>query len=574
MRVVHNPGAQLWAELMARAALAGGRSPDGPEKGNDEGTSVMGARPGKIAIFEQFEADGLTKMFGNPGTVEEGFLDVLESVPGFEYVLALQETVAVAIADGYARATAGPALVQLHSGVGLGNGIGMLYQAMRGHSPLVVIAGEAGVRYDAMDSQMAADLVAMARPVTKYATRVVHPGSLLRVLRRAVKTAMTPPRGPVFVALPMDILDAETSEPALPSTVPSRAVVPVSNELDEAAAALRAARNPIILMGDGVSVSGAQRELTRLAELLGAPVWGVDCSELNMDTTHPLFQGQLGHMFGSTSARQVADADAVLIVGTYVFPEVFPLLHSPFRDTATIVHIDLDDYEVAKNFPVDIALIADPKPTLAALAGRLAGPAAAPTPPQDFRRPTVAEDGPMIELFAAELAAAAGDGLVIFDEALTASPGLVRHLPPRIPGNYFLTRGGSLGIGIPGAIGAKLARPDAEVVGFTGDGGSMYTIQALWTAARHDVAAKFVICNNHRYELLDLNIEQYWREQGIAAHGLPSGFDLSHPEIGFVGLAHSLGVEGIRVEKPDQVPAAVSRMLAHSGPFLVDLVTR
>src|SRR5437764_4416066 len=139
---------------------------------------MMAARPGKVAMFEQLAADGITRMFGNPGTVEQGFLDVLEQLPGFDYVLGLQEAAVVGIADGYARAGGRPALVQLHTGVGLGNGIGMLYQAMRGHSPLVVIAGEAGVRYDALDAQMAADLVAMARPVTKYATRVLHPGSL------------------------------------------------------------------------------------------------------------------------------------------------------------------------------------------------------------------------------------------------------------------------------------------------------------------------------------------------------------------------------------------------------------
>jgi benzoylformate decarboxylase len=485
----------------------------------------------------------------------------------------------VGIADGYARASAGPALVQLHTGVGLGNGIGMLYLAKRGHSPLVVIAGEAGVRYDAMDSQMAADLVAMARPVTKYATRVTHPGSLLRTLRRAVKTAMTPPRGPVFVALPMDVLDADTTEPAVPSTIPSRAVLPVRAELDRALAALAGARSPIILMGDGVAVSGAQPELTRLAELLSAPVWGVDSSELNIDTTHPLYRGQLGHMFGATSARAIADADVVLIVGTYVFPEVFPLLERPFHPDATIVHIDLDDYEIAKNFPVDIALVADPKPTMAALVADLSDL----RPDVDgwsllhrFERPVPAADGPLIELFAAELAEQAersADPLVLFDEALTASPGLLKYLPPRTPGDYFLTRGGSLGIGIPGAIGAKLARPDAQVVGFTGDGGSMYTFQALWTAARENVAAKFVICNNHRYELLDLNIEQYWLERGIDRHDFPGGFDLSRPEIGFVELARGLGVAGVRVEKPDQVVDAVRRMLAHTGPFLVDLVT-
>jgi benzoylformate decarboxylase len=534
----------------------------------------MSGRPGKTAIFEQFAADGITRMFGNPGTVEQGFLDAMEQIPGFEYVLALQETVAVGIADGYARASASPALVQLHTGVGLGNGIGMLYQAKRGHSPLVVIAGDAGVRYDAMDSQMAVDLVQMAQPVTKYAARVTHPDSLLRVLRRAVKIAMTPPRGPVLVALPMDVLDAHTSEPALRSTIPSRAVLPVPAELERAARALRAARNPLILMGDGVSVSGAQAELVRVAELLRAPVWGVDNSELNMDTTHHLYQGQLGHMFGEVSAKAVADADVVLIVGTYVFPEVFPELASPFREDATVIHIDLDDWELAKNFPVHIPLLADPKPTLAAIAERLAATgASADTDPPRWSRPQLDAAAPMIERFAAELAARTGDGLVLFDEALTASPGLLRHLPPTTPGDYFLTRGGSLGIGIPGAIGAKLARPEAQVVGFTGDGGSMYTIQALWTAARYDIAAKFVICNNHRYELLDLNIEQYWAERGIEPHRHPEGFDLSRPDIDFAGLARSLGVQAVRVSRPEQIEPAVRRMLAHPGPFLVDLIT-
>jgi benzoylformate decarboxylase len=534
---------------------------------------MTGRRPGKVAIFEQFAADGMTRMFGNPGTVEQGFLDVGEQLPGFSYVLALQEAAAVGIADGYARASAGPALVQLHSGVGLGNGIGMLYQAKRGHSPLVVVAGEAGLRYDAMDAQMAADLVAMARPVTKYATRVVHPESVLRVLRRAVKIAMTPPRGPVFVDLPMDVLDAETAEPAVPSTIPGHESVPVAAELGRAAAALRGAERPIILAGDGVTVSAAQPELTRVAELLGAEVWEVDASEVNMDTTHPLHRGQLGHMFGAVSQRAVAAADAVLIVGTYVFPEVFPLLDNPFRQHAKIVHIDLDAYEIAKNFPVDVALVADPKPTLAALGDELST-TDSPAPLRSAaERPEVNPDDPMIDQFAAELAEQAGDDLVIFDEALTASPGLVRHIPPRTPGNYFLTRGGSLGVGIPGAVGAKLARPEAQVVGFTGDGGSMYTIQALWTAVRHDVAAKFVICNNHRYELLDANIVEYWRESGVAPHPHPSGFDLSHPELGFVDLARGMQVDAVRVEKPAEVSGAVRRMLAEPGPFLVDLVT-
>lgn len=540
------------------------------------------ARPGKTAIIEQFLADGITHMFGNPGTVEQGFLDTLEEFPDFHYILTLQETVAAGIADGYARATATPTVLQLHSGVGLGNGIGMLYQSKRGHAPLVVIAGEAGVAYDAMDAQMAADLVAMARPVTKWATRVVDPRSLLRVLRRAIKIAMTPPRGPVFVALPMDVLDALNDEPVIPTVVPQTRTLPTPDLVARAGDLLAGASRPIVLVGDGVSVSHAEPELARVAEKLGADVWFVDSSEAHMPADHPLVRGSLGHMFGPVSRAVVADADAVLVVGTYVFPEVFPDLVSPFRSDARIVHIDLDDYEIAKNHPITLGLVADPKPTLAALADTLDRLA---TPEQDAaarnrlarrtaeRAADQPDDDTLIGAFLAELAERAPADLMVFDEALTASPYLTRYLKPRLPGHYFLTRGGSLGVGIPGAVGMKIAHPDRTVVGFSGDGGSLYTYQAIWTAARHGVAAGFVVCNNHRYELLNKNIEQYWTERGTLPHTYPRSFDLSHPEVDFVGLARAFGADGVRVDKPDQVADAVDRLLHASGPFLIDLLT-
>src|SRR3954454_22025359 len=145
----------------------------------------MTAKTGRFAILEQLLEDGITTMFGNPGTVEQGFLDALASYPEMRYVTTLQETVAVAMADGYARATQRPTLVQLHSGVGVGNGIGIMYQASRGGAPLVLIAGESGSRYDSMYAHWAADLVSMARPVTKWATRIIDPSSTLRVLRKA-----------------------------------------------------------------------------------------------------------------------------------------------------------------------------------------------------------------------------------------------------------------------------------------------------------------------------------------------------------------------------------------------------
>jgi benzoylformate decarboxylase len=552
----------------------------------------MTAKTGRFAMIEQFMADGVTYMFGNPGTVEQGFLDALSDYPDVEYILALQEAVVVGIADGYARATRKPTIVQLHSGVGLGNGIGMMYQAKRGHAPLVVIAGESGVRYDAMEAQMWADLVDIAAPVTKWATRVVDPGSLLRVLRRAMKEAATPPMGPVFVSLPMDVLDAPNHEEIVATSfLETRSVAP-RLEVDRAAKHLVGASRPMIIAGDGVAVSEAQPELTHLAELWGAEVWGADWSEVNMDHTHPQFKGMLGHMFGDHSKALTSPADAVLIVGTYVFPEVFPELSGVFSPGVPVVHVDLDAHEIAKNFPVTMGFVADPKPTLAALADAIGGMmddgqkaaarsraeamgaakqqelAAARARDRSFHNTVPLHASQFAEELARQLPADA----IIFDEALTTSPELTRYLQPTTPGHYFLTRGGSLGVGIPGAIGLKIAHPDKVVVGFTGDGGSMYTIQALWTAARYDVDAKFVICNNHSYELLKLNIEEYWEEREIPEHGFPVSFSLTAPDIRFDQLARSLGVAAVRVETAAQIAPAITQALEHEGPFLIDLV--
>jgi thiamine pyrophosphate-dependent acetolactate synthase large subunit-like protein len=563
-----------------------------PERRRRHDVSRHVAKAGRFAILEQFLEDGMTYMFGNPGTVEQGFLDALGAYPNLQYITALQETIAVAMADGYARATQRPTVVQLHSGVGLGNGVGMMYQAKRGGAPLVVIAGESGVRYDSMDAQMAADLVSIAKPVTKWSTRVVDPSSTLRVLRRAIKLAATPPTGPVFVALPMDVLDAECTEEVRPTSFPDTRVAPTGEAVSRAAAMLANTSRPLVIMGDGVALSGAQAELTRVAELLGAPVWGANSSEVNIDADHPLFRGQLGHMFGEHSKAITAEADAVLIVGTYVFPEVFPVLEGAFARDARIVHIDLDAYEIAKNHPVDIGLVADPKATLALLAAeleRILGPAERQEAErrldeleQQKRRELDAAraqdeehdgDTPMHpSTFMAELARQVPEDVVIFDEALTASPELTMHLPPRLPGHYFATRGGSLGVGFPGALGLKLARPDKTVVGFSGDGGAMYTIQAMWTAARHDIGAKFVVCNNRSYQLLKLNVQQYWRARDVSEHDFPGSFDLGEPAIRFDELARGMGVPASRVETPDEVGPAIAAALETDGPYLIDLV--
>jgi thiamine pyrophosphate-dependent acetolactate synthase large subunit-like protein len=254
--------------------------------------------------------------------------------------------------------------------------------------------------------------------------------------------------------------------------------------------------------------------------------------------------------------------------------------------------VDLNAYEIGKNFPVDLGLVSDPKLTLAELAQALeqrlsssqreaAKARASEFGSQAQRERQAALDADAAHMdgvpmhpgrFMRDLASRLPSDAIIFDEALTTSPDLTRYVPPDVPGQYFQTRGGSLGVGVPGAIGIKLANPSKTVVGFTGDGGAMYTIQALWTAAHHNIGAKFVICNNRSYKLLKLNIQQYWKDTSQPEGDFPASFDLSNPDLRFDQMAESMGVGAVRVEHPKDVMPAIDRALSDDKPFLIDLV--
>ena len=549
------------------------------------------AETGHYAILAQLIADGVTHIFGNPGTVEQGFLDAMGDRPALHYVLTLQESVAIYAADAYARATNGLAVAQIHSSPGLGNAIGALYQAHRGHSPLLVLGGDAGIRYQAMDAQMAADLVGMARPVTKWATMVQHPTSLLRVLRRAIKVATTPPCGPVYVCVPEDVLDAPAGEPVVPTSRPSTRVLPDPALVDDAARLLAAAQRPTIYIGDGVYQSGATAALVAVAEALGADVWGVDCGEINMPYPHPLWRGQTGHMFGSHSLPITTSGDVNLVVGTYMVPEVFPELGGIFAPGAKTIHVDLDAGQIAKNHPADLGVVADPKLSLDALLARLDAHLSA-----DRRRDAaahIAQRGGEKEQAQADLQATVKpavsgaltfaqvmavlaprlpDDALIFDEALTNSPALTGFIQPSQPGRFFQTRGGSLGTGLAGGLGLQAAAPERTVLAVSGDGGAMYVIQALWSAVRHNLPVKYIVCNNRSYRLLQANLHQFWSERGITARPYPLSFDLSNPPLNFAAMAQAYGLAASRVETADQIGPAIDAALGHAGPYLIDVV--
>ena len=322
--------------------------------------------------------------------------------------------------------------------------------------------------------------------------------------------------------------------------------------------------------------------------------------EINFPDDHLLNYGSTGHMFGDASLPIMRGCDLCITLGAYLLPEVFPHLGDIFDPKATVIHVDTDVNNIAKNHRVDISYVAQPHTVIEGLMPLIKQlPQNWHNAAQERRKKLESEspvtnndvdvnyevapkhasgeyDGKKLSMrsgyFIKTLSEMLPENRIIFDEALTNSPPVNKYLPGRAPGERMLTRGGSLGTGFPGAIGAKIAHPDRCVVGFSGDGGSMYTIQCLWTAARHNVAAKFVVCQNRSYKLLQANISKFWQERGIEGREFPIPFDLSKPEICFNEIANSFGVAGEQVVRPDQVEDAIARMLAHNGPYLINLV--
>lgn len=391
----------------------------------------------------------------------------------------------------------------------------------------------------------------------------------------------------------MDVLEAESSESVAPITIPDLKVSPNVVGLEVIGRKLAEASKPVLIIGDGISDSEAQTELTKLAYLCGAVVFGAESSVVNMSYSDKLWGGNLGHMFGEESAAKLVDADVVLIVGTYVFPEVFPKISGVFKDKAFVAHIDLDTDSIAKNFPVDIGLVGDPKISLTLLLdstarflatssqrteilGRIRDIGEKRSSEQrkqledDLIKEKATPDVLQLSFFMRELSRVLPGNSIIFDEAITYSPVITRYIPPQTPGQYYATRGGCLGTGVPGAIGLKLAHPKHTVFGFVGDGGSMYTIQGLYTAARYNIDVKFIICNNSAYRLLEYNLDEYRKSFSLTGAKYPDSFQI--PNIGFTDLAKSLGVKALKVTHPTQVKDALRQALAHNGPFLLDVV--
>jgi len=549
---------------------------------------------GRQVFMESLKAHGVSRIFGNPGTTESPLFNSLPDYPDIEYVVALHESVAVGAASFYAQASGRTPVVNLHVAPGLGNAVGMIYGALKANSPMLVTAGQQDTRMRLAEPLLGHDLAAMAAPVTKWSVQAERADELGPILRRAFKLANDPPRGPVFLALPIDVMEQETAVAPMVAGPLWRAGAPDDEGLRRLVELLFEAERPAIVAGDDVARAGAVAPLARLAEATGAAVYAEGLRhQVSFPTGHPNARPALP-LDAAAIRSALGDADLVLLVGGPFFEEVWFAAGRPFPDGARVAQVEESAERLAFNHALDVGLVGDLNQTLSGLADAIRDGAAngyraaaearnralaarqeSEAGEQKGRAERAWERRPMSMVRAlTEIRDAMPAGAALVDESITANIDLAHTFTFSAPGDYYSGRGGGIGQGLAGAIGVKVAAPERPVLCISGDGSAMYSIQALWSAAHHRLGIVFVILANAEYRVLKHNLDTYRRRFDAESNQGYPHMDLSAPNLGFVEMARGMGVEAVRIEDPDALGRAIAEAFAAAAtgaPRLVEV---
>ena len=502
---------------------------------------------------------GCTTMFGNPGSTE---LPLFRDWPGdFRYVLGLQESVVLGMADGYAQATHNAAVVNLHSAAGVGNALGNLFTAWKNNAPVVVIAGQQARSMLAMDPFLGATAAAeFPKPYVKFAVEPARAEDVPAAIARAYHVAMTEPMGPTFVSVPVDDWDKATDLIEPRQVIARRRPDPAA--LAQVAKALAASSRPVIVVGSDVDRSGSFDGVVALAERWQAPVWTAPrvwrCA---FPESHPLFSGFLPPVKAGV-VDKLKGHDLILVLGAPAFTYHNETMGPFLPEGARLIQIVCDADQAAYT-PEGLAIVAN---VGAAIEDLLAHPAPASRPPAKGRgpRPTIAASTPIPPRYLMQqIAALRPKGSIIVEEAPTARDPMNANLPIEDVDGFFTTGSGGLGYGLPASVGVALGKPHQRVIAIIGDGSAMYGIQALWSAAQLKLPMTIVILNNGGYLALKHMGEMFQMKELV-------GVDL--PGIDFVGLARAMGCEAGRVETVDELDGALKTALASQRPYLLEVM--
>jgi len=547
------------------------------------------------ALVATLAAHGADHLFGLPGSTEASLLDALRRDGRVRYVMALHESIAVAMADGYARASRGVGVASLHTSVGAMNGLSQVYNAWRDASPVVVITGHKERMILAQDGFCAfADLPALFAACTKWTWQSLSSAAVAQDLRRALHVSATSPPGPVFLSVPEDMLGESTGGTAVDAGAGAR-MAPGKSESGrpgppgrrpDRAATLAAARlllqahRPVLLLGN--DASGAPREARMLAEALALPVVIPDVTELStlpFPADDPNYVGLY-----EQEPAVLEGCDVLAAIGCRVF---FPFsgAHSPrLPPGAQLIHAHPDPRQVGWQILPTVGMPADAGPALRDLADATAELGGLDPQRREERRVRVAslrrawEDrlraeretrwgGVPISLprLAAELGRVAPRGTVFVDEAVRSSPAMLKHLPLPPEAAWYHTSGGALGWGVPAAVGMRLAAGRHPVVAIVGDGAFHFSAQSLWTAAREDAPVVVVVLDNAGYLAVRRAIERY-----LGTPVEPTAYPgVAIAELDHCAVARGYGAGATRIAHPDEIAPALKAAVASNRSEVV-----
>src|SRR5246127_3557806 len=542
---------------------------------------------GRSAFLALLKDEGITHLFGNPGTTELPIMHALKDHPDLTYVMAMQESLVVAIADGFSRASGKLVACNVHVAPGLGNALGSLFNAKFTGTPMILTAGQQEQGHGLMEPVLYGPLVQMAEPLVKWAVEVTRLEDLPRIVRPAAKIATPPPTGPVFISLPGDILNSEAGIELGRATRVDARVRPSDEVVQALAQRILKAQRPVIVAGDEIVKSDALHEAAELAATLGCPAYQQSAPYgAHFLSESPCFMGALSR--SQPQVREVlAPYDLMIVLGAdplrmSVHSEVDPL-----PDGLSMLQIGLVDWDLAKNYGAEIALKADVKETLKALmpALKAAGGSAlearakrglAELMPKNWtaRRNALVDQigkanrkSPVDpDYLSLQIVEAMPDNAILVDEGLTSARQILNLRPHRDRYGYHALASGGIGWGVPASVGVSLANPDRPVVCYSGDGSAMYSIQALWTAAHHKLPLSVVICNNGGYRII--------KQRLFAFHGDDHyvGMDFADPPVDFSGLAKSLGLEAMRIADPAELQPKLRDAFARPGAKLIEVM--
>jgi acyl-CoA reductase-like NAD-dependent aldehyde dehydrogenase/thiamine pyrophosphate-dependent acetolactate synthase large subunit-like protein len=509
-------------------------------------------------VFDFLRRNGLTRVFGNPGSTE---IPMFVNLPDdFTYILGLQEASVVGIADGYAQISGQAQLVNLHSAAGLGHAMGAIYTAYRNRAPLLIVTGQQSRELLPHDPFLFNESpTELPKPYVKWASEPARAADVPAAIARAYFLAMQPPRGPTLVSVPLGDWDEVAT--ALPEREIVGGFAPVPEALDALARKLGTAREPVIVAGPVVDIDGAWDATVCLAERLQAKVWASPrSSRASFPERHPLFAGFLPPAQPALT-NCLKGTDFVLVLGAPVFTYHFPGTDEHVPEGAELCLIT-DDPKQAAGAAVGSAIVSNLKLAAEGLAARVKQRTIRTEPARAKPARVARTFGITNDFFYQTLGELRSPDSILIEEAPSSQDALHAHLPIERPNGFLATASGCLGFGLAAGVGAALTNPAKPVICVVGDGSSLYTIQSLWTAAEHDADILVIVLNNGGYRVLE----------AIAAKGQArkiDGVNIRH--VDFVKIAEGQGVRAVRCARGTELADVLTTMLAEKGPRLLEV---